>query len=81
MSIVIKDETAKKRIGDNLQAAMDHRGICQAELSRITGESNARISYYRRGMKLPSLAVASRLAEALRIPLESLLAKKIKIDA
>lgn len=81
MSIVIKDETAKKRFSDNLCAAMGHRNVSQAELSRSTGESEMRISTYRRGLKMPSIAVAARLAEALKVSVEDLLSKKIKLTA
>lgn len=73
MSIVIKDETAKTKLSANLVKAMERTGITQAELARRTGESNARLMYYRRGMKLPSLAVASRIAEALGCTVDDLL--------
>lgn len=79
MSIAQKDETVKKRFSDNLCAAMGHRKMSQAELSRSTGESQMRISTYRRGLKMPSLAVAARLALALECSVEDLLARKIKL--
>lgn len=70
---MIQDNTARTRIKENLVTLMQQHGITQAELARQTGESDARISYYRSGKKLPSIAVASRIAEVLGCSIDDLL--------
>lgn len=69
----LKDETAKRKISINLTKAMANASMSQADLARVTGESNARISYYRRGLKLPSIAVSARIADALGMNIGDLL--------
>ena len=70
---MIQDKTALTRLKMNLAELMQLREISQAELARQTGESDARISYYRNGLKLPSIAVAARIAEALQCTIDDLL--------
>ncbi|WP_017936136.1 helix-turn-helix domain-containing protein [Nocardioides sp. Iso805N] len=47
-----------------LEIARRHRGLTQAELAAKAGTSQAALSAYERGLKSPSLKVASRIVEA-----------------
>lgn len=70
---MIRDETALKRFATNVNVRMEKLGISQTELARQTGEYDARIANYRHGRKLPSVAVAARIAEVLDCTVDELL--------
>ena len=69
----MSDEEVKKVFAENMRHAMQLRGVSQATLSRITKESEARLSHYRNGLKIPGIGVATRIAEALETTLDELL--------
>jgi len=52
---------------------MDKLELSQTEVARLTGESDSRIANYRHGRKLPSIAVAARIAEVLECTIDDLL--------
>lgn len=72
------DEKVKTVFAKNMSKLMADMGISQAELSRKTGESEARLSSYRNGQKIPGIGVATRIADALGTSLDILLAAKKK---
>jgi transcriptional regulator with XRE-family HTH domain len=74
MSTVTSDDEAKRNIPANLSRLLEERGMSQAELAQATGDTTMRISYYVRGERQPSAGALSRLAEALGVTMESLVA-------
>lgn len=52
---------------------MDSKSITQAELADVAGVSEAGMSYFVRGVKQPSLAVAKRIADKLGVTVDELL--------
>lgn len=50
------------------------RGLSQAEMAEKVGVSQAMYSYYENGWRKPSLEVAKRIADALEISLDELVA-------
>ena len=77
MSTVIQDDAAKIVFAENMRIRMEKLNISQADLSRLTGESEMRINHYRRGLRLPTVAVAARIAEALRTKVDTLLKSQV----
>lgn len=75
---MLSDDNAKIFISANVNAAMDLAGMSQTELARRTEESDARISLVRRGVHIPSSALLARIAEALRVSTDWLLADPAK---
>ncbi len=71
---MLSDDDAKANISANVNAAMERAGITQTELARRTNESDARISLVRRGVHIPSSALLARIAEALSVTADWLLA-------
>jgi|GEM_PF-576241 len=53
-----------------LEVARRHRGLTQTELAARSGTSQAALSAYERGLKSPSLKVASRILEAAGFDLD-----------
>lgn len=78
MSTVLSDDDARINISANVNAAMETVGISQTELARRTKESDARISLVRRGVHIPSSALLARIAEALAVSTDWLLASPHK---
>ncbi len=72
------DDDAKKNISANLGRLLQERGISQIELAHATGDTTMRISYYVRGARLPGAGALARLAEALEVSMESLIASPKK---
>jgi len=77
MSIVITDEQAVKNLSRNLKQLLEDREISQADLARTTGDSEMNVSRYVRGAVMPGVGALARLAEALHVPTDHLLADKI----
>lgn len=74
MSTVVDDNEARKNIAANLAHLLVERRMSQCELAAATGDSTMAVSYYVRAKRLPGAAALSRLAEALGVTMESLLA-------
>jgi transcriptional regulator with XRE-family HTH domain len=74
MNTVLTDNEAKSAISANVKRLLGERGMSQAELARATEESTARLSQMIHGQKLPSAAFLARIAEALAVAADDLLA-------
>ena len=74
MSTVITNDEAKDRIGANVSRYMGERKMSQATLSRVTEENEMTISRVVRGKHVPNSALLHRLAEALQVTTDQLLA-------
>lgn len=74
MSTVITNDEAKERIGVNVSRYMVEKNMSQAELSRITGESEMTISQIVRSKHVPNSAILHRIAEALQVKMDELVA-------
>lgn len=71
--IKVTDEQANSAFAENLNRLMEKLGISQAELSRLSGESEARISFYRSEKRSPTIGVATRIAECLQTTVDKML--------
>ena len=70
---VITDNEALLCLSYNLRALLKKTGTSQSDLARMTGETPMRISYYCRGVVMPGVGVAARIAEALSVKTDDLL--------
>jgi len=59
-------------LGTNLLVARLDRGLTQGQLARASGLSQARVSLFEAGRRLPSLDQFIRIARALDVPLQRL---------
>ena len=69
------EEGWKERLGAIVRAERAAAGLSLRELAERTGLSNAYLSQVERGRHEPSLSVLAAIAEALAVPLETLLAE------
>lgn len=74
MSTVITNDETRERIAVHLPKYMADRKMSQATLSRITGESEMTISQVVRGLHVPNSAILHRIAEALQVKMDDLVA-------
>lgn len=63
----------KRRIYRDLDAYFRDSGDTQADFAARLGVSQPAISLIRNGKRTPSLRLAKRIAEAARIPVETLI--------
>lgn len=56
-----------------LKELMESKSITQAEMADVAGVTEASMSYFVRGVKQPSLAVAKRIADKLGVTVDELL--------
>ena len=70
---MINDDAAKRILSANLSRLLDERGMSQQQLADATGENKMTISRIVRGIHVPGLGLASRIAEALGIHIDDLL--------
>ena len=77
MSTVITNDETKDRIGANVTRFMAERKMSQATLSRVTGESEMTISQVVRGKHVPNSAILHRIAEALQVKMDDLVAPTV----
>lgn len=61
---------------DKLKELMESRSVTQKELADVAGVSEAGMSYFVRGVKQPSLAVAKRIADKLGVTVDELLTEE-----
>lgn len=59
-----------------LKELMESKSIGQDEMADAAGVSAAAMSYFVRGVKQPSLAVAKRIADRLGVTVDELLTEK-----
>ncbi|MBA2514883.1 MAG: helix-turn-helix transcriptional regulator [Solirubrobacterales bacterium] len=67
------DETSWKSLGALIRAQRSAAGLSLRDLAERTSISNAYLSQIERGLHEPSLTVLRAVADALRLPLGSLL--------
>ncbi len=60
------------RVDSSVRGARLTRGITQASLAKSVGVSRQTIIAIEQGNYIPSVAIALRIAKALKVPLESL---------
>ena len=58
--------------GDRLAYARKQKGIRQADLGKLVGTSGDIIGKYERGENMPSIEVATKMADALNVTLDYL---------
>jgi transcriptional regulator with XRE-family HTH domain len=74
MSNVVTDADAKKYIAANVARLLETRGWMQQDLAEATGENKMTISRVCRGIHVPSAALLARIAEALDVSTDRLIA-------
>ena len=68
-----KDSRAKEIFGDNLRLARKYRGLTMQQVAERLGYVRAETyGKYERGEKLPNIALAKRIADALGCSLDEL---------
>lgn len=72
---MIDDATARLRISRNIRHFMNMQGVSQADLVRLTGEPTNSVSRIVRGLNVPNVVMLARLAEALDVSVDQLLAE------
>lgn len=70
---MITDDQARHRIGVNITAILQSKGLNQSDLARMTQESTAQISRLCGGKHLPNAALLCRIAEALDVTMNQLM--------
>lgn len=71
---MIDDDDAKRNLSANITRLLKDRGWNQKELSERTEQTNATISRTVNGLNVPGAVVLSRIAEALDVSIDRLLA-------
>jgi transcriptional regulator with XRE-family HTH domain len=74
MSTMISKEEALKNIATNVERFMKKRGLNQNQLARLTGEKQPVISALLDGKHMPAGDRLARLAEALDVTMDMLVA-------
>jgi transcriptional regulator with XRE-family HTH domain len=67
--------TVAEQFARTLRATREMRGLTQAELGARAGMAAASVSHFETGVRAPSLESLVRLADALEIPVDSLLGR------
>lgn len=62
--------------GKNLKSLRESRGLTQEQLSEKIGVNRVNLAYFESGKKIPSLAVAEKIADELNCSLDWLLGRK-----
>lgn len=75
---MLSDEQIKENISVNIMRILDLRGWSQSELSRVSGVPQMTVSAVIRKVNLPGVGIASRLAEALDVTVDRLIAEPPK---
>ena len=71
---MLTDAEARTTIADNVRRLLAERGMNQRDLAKATGESDMRVSLLCRGERIPSAAFLARVAEALEVSADTILA-------
>lgn len=74
MPIVTENEIVLTHLAANVSRLLVARGMSARQLAARTGESPMTISRVCRGITLPSVAVAMRIAEAFDVSIDRLVA-------
>lgn len=67
-----KDEYAKA-FGEYLKSLLEEKGMTQAELARRTGMTEASVSRYINGKRIPKIAQAYEMAQVIGIDMNTLI--------
>jgi len=70
----MSDDGLAGRLGTNLKQLREARGLTQDRMARLAGVPRATWSHLESGIGNPTLAVLYRVAQALSVPLEELVA-------
>ena len=76
---MISNEKMAKVLADNLRQAMADREMSIRELASLTDDSHTSIANILLGKHVPNVALTSRIAEALNMPIDELVKEKQKI--
>jgi len=68
------DDSVAKRLGDNMRTLRETRALTQAQMSKLAGLPRATWSNLETGMGNPTLSVLHRVASALQVSIEELIA-------
>jgi transcriptional regulator with XRE-family HTH domain len=68
------------QFNERLQQALSRSGMTQKELAAKAGVTEAAISHYLKGDRLPRFAVAVKLAEALNVTVEELMSGNTEMN-
>ena len=71
---MLTDQEAKTFLAGNLTRMLRDRGMSLRALARLTNETPMRLSNAARGATIPDVACVSRIAEALGVSIEDLIA-------
>ena len=63
---------------ESLETIRCVKGLTQEQLAKSAGVTQAQISYYERGLNVPNVDVALKLARALGVKVEDLMKGGIK---
>lgn len=63
-------------LGVNIKAMREKRGFTQEQFAEKIGVNRVNLAYFESGKKVPSLAVAERIADELDCSLDWLLGRK-----
>ena len=67
-----KEEYAKT-FGEHLKSLLEEKGMTQAELARRTGMTEASVSRYISGKRIPKIAQAYEMAQVIGIDMNTLI--------
>lgn len=70
----VEDIEVKENIGANIRRLLAARKISQNGLATLIDESPTRINHYAQAKKMPGAGVLSRIAEALGVTTDDLIA-------
>jgi transcriptional regulator with XRE-family HTH domain len=74
MNIMLTDDEVRVNLAGNLSRILPQRRMTQAQLSRLTGESQEIISRAVRGISVVGSGTIARIAEALDVSMDRLVA-------
>jgi|SRR6185437_7039233 len=72
MNSIENREERAKFIANTVNTLRIHSGLSQSELGRMADVTSAAISQIEKGVRIPSLIVARKLAKALHVSVEEL---------
>lgn len=71
---MVMDEELSARLSRNIRQLRDARGLTQQQMARVTGLPRATWANLESGAANPTLSVLHKVARALQVPLEELIA-------
>src|SRR5262249_19003751 len=74
-AVMATDDSVAKRLGENMRTLREARTLTQAQISKLAGLPRATLSNLETGMGTPTLSVLHRVANALQVSIEELIAE------